>query len=153
MQRITKVLIGVVAFGVLLGTLTAAGVLWLFRSVGPALRDSAKTVHSQGTRDGAGLNDSACVAASLDRLRAGTANVFRENLWLTGCLETSRLDDDLCRAVPPASATLQVSLWAAGRCNALGIGGHECGTFMQRVAEYCSSPERQKKEARRGGGV
>ena len=157
MQRITKVLVGVVAFGVLAGALSAAGVLWLLRRVGPALRASAKTVHSQGARDGAGRDDSACVAASLDRLRAGTANgaanVFRENLWLTGCLETSRLDDDLCRAVPPASAPLQVGLWAAGRCNALGIGGHECGTILQRVAEYCSSPERRRKAARRGGGV
>lgn len=157
MKRITKVILGVVGLGVLLGALAAAGVQWLLRSVGPTLRDSAKAVHSQGQRAGAALDDSACVAASLDRLRTGapdgTAGLFRENLWLTGCLETSRLNDSLCQAVPSPSAPLQVGLWAAGRCNELGIGGHECGTILQRVAEYCSSPERRKKAARAGGGV
>ena len=157
MQRITKVLIGVVGFGALLGTLAAGGVLWLFHSVGPAIVDSAKTALLQGARDGAGLDDSACVAASIDRLRAdrrnGTPSFLRENLWTHGCLETSSLNDDLCRGVPPASSTVQVSLWATGRCNALGLRGHECNMLLQQVAEYCSSPERQKKSARRAGGV
>ena len=157
MQRITKVILGVVGLGAVLGVLAGAGILWLSRRIGPTLRDSAKAAHSEGQRAGAALDDSACVAASLDRLRTGNpdsvALLLRENLWVVGCLETSRLNDSLCQAVPSPSAPVQVGLWAARRCDELGIDGHGCGVLLQRVADYCSSPERRQKATRDSGGV
>jgi len=156
-KTLPKVLLGVGAGVVLLGLTAAGSAWWLWHRFGPGFLESAKAAQQQGAREGAALDEAACVSAALDRLRANPTMSFgasvRENQRLMACLETSRLSENLSRGVPPIDASIKVGLWASERCNALGLGGPYCGALLQRVAEYCSSPERRKKEALHRGGA
>ncbi len=157
MTRIGKVLVGVVAVGIALGLLVGGVTLWLGRKAGRAFMQSADAARSRGRREGAGLDESACLAAALDRIRADPSMTFadslRDNGRLVGCLETSRRSVAVCQAVPSIDSPAQVGLWAGARCNAIGLSGVYCHNVLMRLAEHCSSPKRAKGNATPAGGA
>ena len=157
MTRIQKVLVGVITLGIALGIVVGGATLWLGRRAGRAFMKSAHAAHEQGRLEGARLDESACLAAAFQRLRADPSMTFaeslRDNQRLVGCLEASRLSDRACQGVPSIATPAKVGLWAGEHCQAIGLPGVYCHNVLMRLAEHCSSPRRAERPPIPAGGA
>ena len=157
MTRIQKVLVGAVGLGIVLGIVVGGATVWLSRRAGRTFMKSAHAAHEQGRLEGARLDESACIAAAFQRLRADPSMTFaaslRENQRLVGCLEASRLSDDACEGVPSMASPVKVGVWAGAHCQAIGLPGVYCHNLLMRLAEHCSSPKRAERPPIPAGGA
>ena len=131
--------------------------MWLGRRAGRAFMDSARAAREQGRLEGARLDESACLAAAFERLRADPSMTFaaslRDNQRLVGCLEASQLSDNVCQGVPSMASPTKVGLWAGEHCQAIGLPGVYCHNVLMRLAEHCSSPKRAERLPTSAGGA
>ena len=144
-----KVLITIVA--VLFAAVLALGVggwIWWKRNAGDLL-EAGKEAIVLGRESGATMEESGCVARALEMHKAdpdlSILSSVRNGLWLTGCLETSRVERDFCAHVPSQDETIARGLWAGSACARQGLSDPYCPTLLQNVAKYCSSPARSEK--------
>ncbi len=148
MTRLQKVLLSVLASGIVLGIFVVGATLWLGRKVGHTFMESVGVAQSRGRREGALIDESACLVAALERIRANPSMSFpdslRNNQRFVGCLQASRRSPDVCHDVPPMDAPFKVGLWAGQRCNDIGLSGPYCTSLLTRLAEHCSSAKRSQ---------
>jgi hypothetical protein len=155
--RIQKVLFGVIGLGIALGIVAGGTTMWIGRRTGRAFMKSVHAAHEQGRLEGARLDESACLAAAFQRLRADPSMTFaaslRDNQRLVGCLEASRLSEHACQGVPSMATPLRVGVWAGEHCQAIGLPGVYCHNVLMRLAEHCSSPKRAARPPIPAGGA
>src|SRR6185369_5697260 len=64
-----------------------------------------KEARAEGEAFGRGVSESVCVSEAMARYGRdrGMISGVKHRLWLSGCLQTSRLDPEFCTSVPPDS--------------------------------------------------
>ena len=145
----TKVLLILAAIAVA-GLLLLVGGAWFWWDRnGTELLDAGKTAIEEGQRMGSELTESSCMSTAIDRHKADTnpsfGSALRNNLWLSGCLNASRPQEQFCVDVPPSDEILASAMWSTQMCARSGIDDPTCPNLMQSVSKYCASPQREEK--------
>jgi len=144
--RLVLVLLAIAAGGVALMT---AGAWYWWTNHSQEFLDSGKAVMLEGRAAGRRLDEPACLAIAVDRHRreggGSMTAAVRNNLWLAGCLETSRPQRQFCEGVPSYDSPVAVGTWAGLACAQQGISDPYCGNLYSNVAKYCSSSRRKDR--------
>ena len=146
MGKLFAILVAIALGGVLL--IGAVGWYW-WHNHSTDLLEAGKTAIGEGEAAGRQLDEGACIVLAIDRHKADwnltMASAVRINLWLGGCLETSRVQERFCDGVPDKDDVLAAGLWAASSCARHGLSDSYCGNLFSTVARYCASPNRAGK--------
>ena len=130
------------------------GWYWWKRNAGELL-ESGKESITLGRESGTTLGESSCLQFALDNHKANPdlsiLSSVRNGLWLSGCLETSRVEKDFCSAVPAQDDVIARGVWAGLACAKEGLSDPYCPTLLQNVTKYCSSTTRDEKGSARAG--
>lgn len=144
--KLVLVLCAIAVAGVLL--MVAGGWYW-WTQHSRDFFESSRTVMDEGRTAGRRLDEPACLALAIDRHRRQGSNsmtaAVRNNLWLAGCLETSRPQPRFCEGVPSYESPVAVGAWAGLACAQQGISDPYCGNLYSNVAKYCSSSRREDR--------
>lgn len=132
------------------GALLIGGGAWYWwTNHGTEFLDAGKTAIMEGEASGRALDESGCMAQAIERHKADwnrtMASAIRNNLWLNGCLDTSRAQDKFCDGVPANDDVMAAALWAASACANQGMSDSYCGNLVSNAVKYCSSPARAEK--------
>ncbi len=149
MASTTKVLLVLAAIAVAGSLLLVGGAWYWWDQNGTAMLDAGKTAMEDGQKDGASLTETSCTSTALDRHKADANRSFgsalRNSVWLSGCLNTSKPQEQFCAGAPSSSEILASALWATQMCSKNGIDDPTCPNLMQSVSKYCASPQREEK--------
>ena len=145
----TKVLLTLAAI-IVAGLLLLVGGAWFWWDQnGSDLLDAGKTAMEEGQRSGSELTETSCMSTAIDRHKADTNRSFgsalRNSLWLSGCLNASRPQEQFCVGVPASDEILTMAMWSTQMCAKNGIDDPTCPNLMQSVSNYCASPQREEK--------
>ena len=145
----TKVLLILAAIAVAGVLLLIGGAWYWWDHNGTDMLDAGKTAIEDGQKSGADLTESSCVSVSIERHKADTNRSFgsalRNNHWLSGCLNSSKPQEQFCLSVPSQSEILASAMWSTKMCTQSGVDDPTCPNLMQSVSKYCSSPQREEK--------
>jgi hypothetical protein len=149
MSSLSKVFLTLAAIAVV-GVLLVGGGAWFWwNHNGADMLEAGKVAIQEGQRSGTELTESSCVSTSMDRHKAGANSSFssalRNNLWLTGCLNASKPQEQFCAGVPRQDEILTMAMWSAQKCAQSGIEDSTCPNLLQSIAKYCASPQRAEK--------
>jgi hypothetical protein len=132
------------------GALLVGGGAWYWWAhYGTEFLDSGKTAMLDGQASGRTLDEAGCMLRAIERHKADwnrtMASAVRNNLWLAGCLESSRVQEKFCEDVPSSDNPVAAAVWAASACANQGLSDSYCGNLLSNAVKYCSSPRREKK--------
>ena len=141
------VILAAIAVG---GSLLIGGGAWYWWTYhGTEFLESGKVAIMEGEASGRALDEGGCMAQAIERHKADwnrtMPSAIRNNLWLTGCLDTSRVQDKFCEDLPAEDDIMAAALWAASACANNGMSDSYCGKLVSNAVKYCSSPTRAKK--------
>ena len=155
MSSNTKILL-IMIVAVLSVALLIGGGAWYWWSRNSAeFLDAGIVASTEGQNSGRSLNEGGCMAAAFERHKAeGSQRIgaaVRNSVWLTSCLESSKVKDKFCDGVPAADNLIGVGTWAGASCVRQGFADPYCGTLFGIVPKYCASAQRAQKL--KAGGV
>ena len=132
------------------GALLVGGGAWYWWShYGTEFLDAGKTAMLEGEASGRTLDESGCMVRAIERHKADwnrtMASAVRNNLWLSGCLNTSRVQEKFCDNVPSHDNVVAAGLWAASACANNDLSDSYCGNLLSNAVKYCSSSRRAEK--------
>ncbi len=103
----------------------------------------------EGEASGRALDESGCMTQAIERHKADwnrtMVSAIRNNVWLSGCLNASRVQEKFCDNVPSEDDVMASALWAASTCANQGMSDSYCGNLVSNAVKYCSSPKRAEK--------
>lgn len=154
-------LFAILAAIALAGVLLIGGMSWYWWTrYGSEILDSGKAAMVEGEASGRDLDEGGCMTRAIEKHKSDwnrtMASAVRNNVWLSGCLDSSRVQEKFCDDVPSGDNAVAAALWAASTCAALGLSDSYCGNLVLNAVKYCSSPARAKKlktGAFRGPGI
>jgi hypothetical protein len=140
-------ILGVIAIS---GLLLIGGAAWYWWDQHSAeLFEAARASVEDGQKRGSKLEEGDCIVHALERHKADwnrtMVSVIKNGLWLTGCLDVSKLQPRFCEEVPSQDNPVLAGIWAGNICVQQGLSDHYCHTLFQNVSKYCHSPERAAK--------
>jgi hypothetical protein len=139
--------LGAIAFAGLT-VLRAGGQHWLEQQ-GADLIDWGNAAISEGRASGARLDEGGCLNSALERHKADQADSIsvrmKNDLWLSGCLQASKPQQQFCASVPPKSERVRAGIWTELACVRHGLWDSSCHSLFREVWKYCSSTERVEK--------
>lgn len=143
-------LLSILAAIALAGALLIGGGGWYWWThYGTEFLESGKTAIMEGEASGRSLDESGCMAQAIERHKADwnrtMISAIRNNVWLSGCLDTSRVQEKFCEGVPSDDDVMAAALWAASACANQGLSDSYCGNLVSNAVKYCSSPKRAEK--------
>ena len=143
-------LIAILAVIAVAGILLIGGGAWYWWTYhGAEFLDSGKTAMLEGEAAGRVLDEGGCMTRAIERHKAdwnrSMVSAVRNNLWLSGCLNASRLQEKFCDEIPSYDNVVAAALWGATTCANLGLADSYCGNLVSNAVKYCSSPARSKK--------
>jgi len=113
------------------------------------LIESGKAAMSEGRLIGTNVDESGCVSRAFDNHKADWNRSFsssiKNSLWLSGCLEASKVQEKFCVDVPSQNEIVAVGVWSGVTCSQNGMSDSYCPNLLQNVAKYCSSGQRSEK--------
>lgn len=113
------------------------------------LSTRADSFFTEGRKVGASFGEAECLRNALARHKEGMSIAFssslQNTLWLSGCLQTSHIQDSFCTNVPSPSDIVKETAWAASACKGRGVSDNYCVLLFMAVASYCPSPQRALK--------
>ena len=146
MGKLFAILLAVAVSGALL---IGGGAWYWWSRYGTEFVDSGKTAILEGEASGRMLDENGCMVRAIERHKADwnrtMASAIRNNLWLGGCLNTSRAQEKFCDNVPPESDMMAAAVWAASACASNGLSDSYCGNLFSNAVKYCSSSRRADK--------
>jgi hypothetical protein len=149
MSSNAKVLLLLIAVVLGLATLVAGGAWYWWKQNSADLLESGSTAMNEGNKHGSAADEAGCIAAVVERHKADGARQLgasvRNSLWLTACLEASKVKDKFCNDVPHGDSIVAVGTWSATSCVQHGFSDPYCGNLFAAAAKYCSSPMRAQK--------
>jgi hypothetical protein len=148
---ITGLLIG---FGILFILGLAGGIAgyrW-WKSNKSALIESAKSVIAEAGQFGATTDCEGCVDEMADRLKkdAGFKNQMKMNIFMVGCLQSSRYTPQFCDSVPPADKIMKTVAWRTNMCKKYGVNNNAQNVFAA-VQTYCEKCRQDSANKSIGG--
>ena len=117
----------------------AAGVYWISQQSGPLLA-RGKEAMEEGRRFGASTDNHCCVAATLASYKKepGFTKAITSQLFLSGCLPTSRATTGFCADVPGPTEITNTVKWQLDQCSRAGLTGDSyCGQLFGPVQKFC----------------
>lgn len=138
-----RVILILLATGVvLLAAMITGGYYW-FKRHGPATLEAGRKIEQEGKEFGRKVKADSCLARALQiaRPQSGFRSQMRARLFLDGCLETAARDAGTCEGVPSPMNPFKVTLWGKARCETAGRDGDPaCEQIMQALPPYCHAP-------------
>ena len=143
-------LLAILAAIAVVGALVIGGGGWYWWNYhGKEFLDSGAAAMVEGEASGRSLDEGGCMAQAIERHKADwnrtMASAIRNNVWLAGCLDTSRVQEKFCEGVPAGDDLVAAALWAASACANNGMSDSYCGNLVSNAVKYCSSPKRAEK--------
>src|SRR5512147_853425 len=100
MGKLIAILLAIAVAGT---ALIGAGVWYWWSHYSAEFIESGKSAISEGEASGRSLDEGGCMTRAIERHKAdwnrNVASAVRNNLWLSGCLQTSRIQDHFCDGV------------------------------------------------------
>lgn len=145
MKTATKVVIGVIAGGLLLGVATCGGFAWWIDANKGDLAAMGEEQRAAGEAFGVTTEQLGCIDEALGRQDdCGGFDPMCEaqnGMWLKACLDVATESPGLCEDVPPRTEIIESATWAVGTCANLGRPQDQpCGRLLQQVQEHCHGP-------------
>ena len=143
-------LLAILAAIAVVGALVIGGGGWYWWTYhGKEFLDSGAAAMVEGEASGRSLDEGGCMAQAIERHKADwnrtMASAIRNNVWLAGCLGTSRVQEKFCEGVPAGDDLAAAALWAASACANNGMSDSYCANLVSNAVKYCSSPKRAEK--------
>jgi hypothetical protein len=142
LSKTIKIVLGIIAFVVVVSIcLVVTGVLW-FRSHSDQLRSDGEKAMREGEQFGGSHTQAECIAeASTRNASCGAVGFVCEagaNLFLDKCLAQSPAEPATCDGVPQMSEIILSASWGQARCKEIGRpGSQSCGRLMQALQRHC----------------
>src|SRR5256885_3601193 len=110
-------IIVVVTVVVLLIAVVGVGIYWVSKH-GPELARSAEKNVREGRDFGESTDDNGCVSETISRYKKepGFNTSIVTNLFLRGCLDTSRATQGFCDGVPARTEFMKSGQWQVKKC-------------------------------------
>lgn len=145
MGTVGKVILGIIGAIVLVVILVVVGaVLWWQKGGGKEMAksaiESAQKSEKEGRDFGRNGDNEQCVAEALqrDKKDATMGGAIGTNLFLQGCLRTSKETPGFCTGVPKPTQIIDGPKWQIEQCRKRGaVNDQFCPQLMQKVEEYC----------------
>ena len=118
-----------------------AGVYWASQQAGPLLARS-KEAMEEGRRFGASTDNGGCLAETLASYKKepGFSKAVTSQLFLSGCLPTSRETKGFCDDVPALTEFTKSVKWQMDQCARAGLTSDSyCGQLFTPVQKFCES--------------
>lgn len=135
--KVTLVIAGLLVM--LLVAAVVAGV-YVVRRYGPELVEATKRNVEEGQEYGRRTDNEGCLNEAVARqVRAeGFRDLFKNNLFIRGCLEASRPTPGFCDDVPHRTDFMKAIAWQAQQCQRHGLTQQQqCGQLFQQVQQFC----------------
>jgi hypothetical protein len=147
MTTLAKTFIVIFACGfvlVILAVLTAA-YWWSHHS--REIFQKVESTYTEGTEYGKKTDNQGCLTEALSRYRQnrGITGSMSANLFVRGCLESSRPAPGFCDSVPRPFDILKSAQWQAKQCKDAGLSDSYCGQIFSQVQQYCETRESKQK--------
>lgn len=139
MSTAVKVMLIVIAL-ILLAVFAIAGLgAYWWSQNGQRLVEGVQQARNEGLTFGRSTDNAGCLNEALSRHRAhhGFSDAISNNLFLNGCLETSRPTAGFCEGVPPSDEFGATVGWQMEQCREAGISDNYCGQLFQQVQQHC----------------
>lgn len=136
-----KVILIVAALVLLLVVSIAGfGVYW-WTQHGQGMIERAQNARNEGQEFGRQTDNAGCLNEALTRHRArpNFSDAIANNLFLNGCLETSRRTPGFCDGVPRADEFQATINWQLQRCREANLQDNYCGQIFQQVQRHCET--------------
>ena len=147
MTTLAKTLIVIFACGFVLVILAVATAAYWWSHHSRELFQKAETRFSEGTEYGKKTDNQGCLSEALSRYRQdrGLTGSLSANLFLRGCLESSRPTPGFCDNVPRPFDILKSAQYQAKECKEAGLSDSYCSQIFSQVQQYCeTSRDRQR---------
>ena len=154
MSRNVKLIL-IIGGSFLLLTMIVVGVgIYLIAQKSKGWAESSMTVMRDGEEFGKQTDEQGCLSKALTRMKKtpgltdGFKSAIDNNLFLTGCLDTSRPTPEFCAGVPPVTEIMASVAWRAESCRKevkQDPYGY-CNNLFSAVQTHCK--DRRKTPAR-----
>lgn len=149
MSSNAKVLLILIIIVLGLAAMVTGGAWYWWRQNSADLLESGSVAMDGGHKHGSATDEAGCIAAMVERHKADGSKQLgasvRNSLWLTACLEASKVNEKFCDGVPHGDSIIATGTWAATSCVQHGFSDPYCGNLFSAVPKYCSSPSRANK--------
>lgn len=148
MHPILKVLLIGCSLFLILVVIGLAGFTFYWKRQGPEIMEGGREAREEGLRAGLANSESQCVSDALARYSTerGIPTAIAGSLWLDGCLQSSRFEQDFCIGVPKESEFIATAQWRSTRCAGFGMQQDAgCRNIAGRVQIYCEGETRRAK--------
>lgn len=141
------IIVGVVIV-LLVAGVVAGGIFWWSRNK-DALIARGKAEIDQGRDFGRITDNQGCVDESISRYKKnpGFSGALATNLFMSSCLQNSRLTPGFCDDVPKQTEILKSGQWRAEQCNRVDLStdGY-CQQLFSPVQQFCERPQPKSGE-------
>jgi hypothetical protein len=140
MQTWLKIVLVIVAVGVVVVVgIVAAGYLW-WRSNAEEMRERAEVVKVEGREYGSSSTPTGCLDEALLRLD-GDSGIMHEAMtraFFSSCLGAAPEDPAFCRGVPPPTEIMATVNWSLSTCAGLRRPQDQsCARLVREIQEHC----------------
>jgi len=146
MSRAGKiVIILVVCFLVIVGSVVAMGVYW-WTHHSRELMESTQKVYKEGQDAGRKTDEQGCLNAAIARYKENTGftGSISTSLFLRSCLDESRPTPGFCDGVPRRLEILRSAQWQIEQAKKAGINDNFGRQLFTQVQEYCETKGAKK---------
>jgi len=139
------IVIAVCGFVLLVLSVLTAAYWWSHHS--REIFQKVENTYSEGTEFGKKTDDRGCVAEALSRYRQnrGIGGSLSANLFVRGCLESSRPTQGFCDDVPRPTEIMKSAGWQVKQCKDAGLSDSFCNQIFSQVQQYCESRRAKQK--------
>lgn len=149
MSKTVKIILAVCTTLVLLLVITVVAGYFVISHYGKGWMEAGERKMKDGAEFGVRTDNKGCLAEAIRRHRADDSitGSIGNNLFLRGCLESSRKTVNFCNGVPPESEFTKSIQWRLSKCRDENLNDSQCGQLFAQVQSYCD--KLQKGDAKR----
>ncbi|MCU1268009.1 MAG: hypothetical protein JWM21_4327 [Acidobacteria bacterium] len=131
-------IISVAVVAVIAATGIGVGIYWVSTHGGEFLERSKQTM-IDGAKFGKGTDNQGCVTETISRYKQdpGFSSALSTQLFLQGCLRTSRETPRFCDNVPGRTEFIKSAQWQAEQCAHHQLRDSYCPQIFAKVQMFC----------------
>jgi hypothetical protein len=133
-------IVSVVVIVLLIAAGVTVGIYWLSSHSGEYLEKSKQSM-IDGQRFGRGTDNHGCVTESISLYKEnpGFSKAITTELFLQGCLHSSKETPGFCDDVPRPTEFMKSAQWQLKQCALNDLHDSYCGQLFAQVQTFCSS--------------
>jgi len=124
------------------GVVIAGGIYWVASHKDAWLAKGKATIN-EGKEFGKGTDQEGCVAEGAKRHRddPSISNGIAVQLFMQGCLRSSRATPGFCDNVPRQTEFVKSAQWRLEQCSKYNLQDNQCAQVFTVVQQYCERPQ------------